>query len=437
MEANKTNFKTVLDIGSSKITAIVGSLENSQVKVSGFGEAETNFSVSKGIVNNIEEVVHSIRKAVEQARLTVGQPIDRVVVGISGSHIDYINNDGRVSITSDEVTQNDKNRVIKSAEYTTKLQSERTILHTLPQVFNIDGQQIINPVGMSGLRLDVQVHLVTALKLPLKNLHRCIEKSGLIVDETVANPLAALYGTTTTRDRENGTIVIDIGAGVTDICVVIRQAIVFTGVIDYGGDDVSQNIANTLKISYEHAEEIKKQYGCASVSIASEADTPISIRRPSGDMRTIYRSELATIIMDSYAELFNKIYKKLSDKRVLDFLGITSMIHLTGGATMIEGCAKLAEEIFSRSSTIIRPVELHEKGWRDLVDSCNYATTVGLLRFSSANQMKKYSDLTSSTTMIYDHRKSIQVDESDNEKKANDNKVGKIDKVWKWIKDNW
>jgi cell division protein FtsA len=366
-----------LDIGTSKVAAIVGEInENEEVEVIGIGSTPSK-GLKKGVVINLESTVNSIQRAVEEAELMAGCEISSVYAGIAGSHIKSLNSHGIVAIRDKEVSQYDIDRVIDSAR-AVAIPADQKIIHILPQEFIIDLQAgIKEPIGMSGIRLEAKVHMVTGSVSAAQNIIKCIRRCNLDVDDIVLEQLASCSSVLTEDEKELGVCLIDIGGGTTDIAIFSQGAIKHTAVIPIAGDQVTNDIAVALRTPTKNAEEIKQAYACALTQLA-DANEMIEVAsigdRPS---RKISRQNLAEIIEPRYEELMLLVQAEL---RRSGYEGlITAGIILTGGSSKVAGLVELAEEIFHMPVRLGIPQ--HVMGLTDVVQNPVHSTGVGLLLY--------------------------------------------------------
>ena len=331
-----------LDIGTSKVLAIVGEISpTGEIEVIGAGHHPAR-GMKKGVVANIESTVQSIQRAVEEAELMAGCQIYSVYAGIAGAHINSFNSHGVVAIRDQEVTESDVQRVIEAAR-AMAIPMDQKVLHILPQEFVIDKQEgIREPIGMCGVRLEAKVHIVTGAVSAVQNIIKCIRRCGLEVDDIILEQLASSIAVLTEDEKELGVCLVDIGGGTTDICVFTDGAIRHTAVIPIAGDQVTNDIAVALRTPMQHAEEIKKQYGCALTQLAHGDE---SIEVPSvGDRapRTLARQTLAEVIEPRIEELYTLVAAELRRSGFEDLVG--SGVVLTGGSSKLQGMVELAEE---------------------------------------------------------------------------------------------
>jgi cell division protein FtsA len=375
-----------LDIGTSKIVAIVGEMSpEGQLEIIGIG-SHASRGLKKGVVVNIDSTVQSIQRAIEEAELMAGCQIQSVYAGIAGSHIRSMSSHGIVAIRDREVFQPDIDRVIDAAQ-AVAIPADQKILHILPQEFLIDNQEgIKEPLGMSGVRLEAKVHLVTCAVNAAQNIEKCIGQCGLAVDDIILEQLASSYAVLTDDEKDLGVCLVDIGGGTSDIAIFTDGAIKHTAVIPIAGDQVTNDIAMALRTPTQNAEEIKIKYGCALASMAGENET---IKVPSvGERqdRDLSRQALAEVIEPRYEELFNLIQAELRRSGFEDL--IPAGIVLTGGTSKMEGVVELAEEIFHMPVSIGKPKSV--AGLSDIVRNPIYATAVGLLQYGLGNTAHRH-----------------------------------------------
>jgi cell division protein FtsA len=371
-----------LDIGTSKVVAIVGELSgDGQIEIVGIGSNPSR-GMKKGVVVNIESTVQSIQRAVEEAELMAGCQIHSVYVGIAGSHIRSLNSHGIVAIRDREVFGLDLERVIDAAQ-AVAIPADQKILHILPQEYVIDNQEgIKEPLGMSGVRLEAKVHLVTCAGNAAQNIEKCIRRCGLEVEDIILEQLASSCSVLTEDEKELGVCLVDIGGGTTDIAIFTEGSIRHTGVIPIAGDQVTNDIAMALRTPTQYAEEIKIKYACALTQLAGANET---IKVPSvGDRppRDLSRQSLAEVVEPRYDELFTLIQAEVRRSGFEDM--IPAGIVLTGGTSKMEGVVELAEEIFHMPVRVGAPQGV--QGLTDIVRNPIYATGVGLLQYGLLHQ---------------------------------------------------
>ncbi len=371
------NLIVGLDVGTSKVVAIVGELgEDGGIEVVGIGSHPSR-GLKKGVVVNIESTVHSIQRAVEEAELMAGCDIHSVYTGIAGSHVRSLNSHGIVAIRDKEVSAGDVERVIDAAG-AVAIPADQKILHILPQEFVIDNQEgIREPIGMSGVRLEAKVHMVTGAESAAQNIVKCVQRCGLEVDDIVLEQLASSYAVLTEDEKELGSCIVDVGGGTTDIAVFLGGAIRHTAVIPIAGDQVTNDIAVSMRTPTQYAEEIKIKYACALSQLANPDET---IEVPSvGDRppRRLARQTLAEIVEPRYEELFGLVRDELRRSGFEEL--IAAGIVITGGSAKMEGAVELAEEVFHMPVRLGAPQ--YVEGLADVVRNPIHATGVGLLLY--------------------------------------------------------
>ena len=380
-----------LDIGTSKIVTIVGEVSpKGMIKVVGVGSHPSR-GIKKGVVVNIESTVQSIQRAIEEAELMAGCQIHSVFVGIAGSHIRSLNSHGIVAIRDNEVALGDVDRVIDAAR-AVAIPADQKILHILPQEFIIDAQEgVREPVGMSGVRLEAKVHMVTGAVSAAQNIVKCVRRCGLEVEDLILEQLASSYSVLQEDEKDLGVCLADIGGGTTDIAVFTGGSIRYTGVIPIAGDQVTNDIAVALRTPTQHADEIKLKYACALAQLASTDET---IEVPSiGDRppRRLSRQTLAEVVEPRYEELLTLVQGELRRSGFEDL--VAGGVVLTGGSSKMEGLIDLAEEVFHMPVRL--GVPCYVTGLADVVRNPIHATGVGLLLFGYRNRMSNKSDMAS------------------------------------------
>jgi cell division protein FtsA len=367
-----------LDIGTSKVVAIVGEEnEEGEIEIIGLGTNPSK-GLKKGVVVNIESTVQSIQRAVEQAGLMAGCQVFSVYAGIAGSHIRSLNSHGIVAIREREVMPVDVDGVIDAAR-AVAIPADQKILHVLPQDYLIDTQEgVKEPLGMSGVRLEAKVHLVTCAVNAAQNIEKCIERCGLHVENIILEQLASSYSVLTDDERELGVCLIDIGGGTTDIAVFTAGAIRHTANIPIAGDQVTNDIAMALRTPTQYAEDIKIRYACALTQFVADLDETIKV--PSvGDRppRDLSRQSLAEIVEQRYVELLGLVQAELRRSGYEDL--IAAGIVLTGGSSKMKGMVELTEEIFHVPVRLGSPVGI--TGLKEVAENPIHATGVGLLHY--------------------------------------------------------
>ena len=371
------NLIVGLDIGTSKVVAIVA--ENSpenRLEVIGIGSSASR-GLKRGVVVNIESTVQSIQRAIEEAELMAGCEINTVYTGIAGSHVRSLNSHGIVAIRDKEVSASDVERVIDAAR-AVAIPADQRVLHVLPQEFIIDSQEgIPEPIGMSGVRLEAKVHLVTGAVSAAQNIVKCVQRCGLSVEDIVLEQLASSYAVLTEDEKELGICLVDMGGGTTDIAVFCGGAIQHTAVIPIAGAQVTNDIAVSLRTPAQYAEEIKIKYACALSQLANPDETievPSVGERPP---RRLARQTLAEVVEPRYEELFHLIRKELRRSGFEEL--IAAGIVLTGGSAKMEGAIELAEEVFHMPVRL--GVPQYVEGLAEVVRNPIHATGVGLLLY--------------------------------------------------------
>jgi cell division protein FtsA len=377
----KENLIVGLDIGTTKIAVIIAELQESgEPKIVGIGTSRSE-GLKRGVVINLEKTVESITKAVEDAELMSGVKVNSVFAGIAGDHIRSINSRGVIAVSrsTNEIVPSDVERVINAAR-TVALPMDREIIHVLPQEYTVDDQSgIKDPVGMAGVRLEAEVHIVTGAVTSAQNIYRSVKKTGLEVCDLVLQPLASSYALLSPEEQELGVALIDLGGQTTDIAIFHDGSIRHTAVIGVGGKNVTNDIAIGLRTSVEQAEEIKKSYGCA-LSRLVDSDEMIKIPGARGrDPQEISRSVLAAIIEPRAEEIFTLVLREMEKSNYSHLLA--AGVVLTGGGSLLEGMVELAEQIFEM------PVKKGmSKGFTGLVDVVStpiHSTGVGLILYGS------------------------------------------------------
>jgi cell division protein FtsA len=397
------NLIVGLDIGTSKVVAMVGELTSDRkVEVVGLGSHPSR-GLKRGVVVNIESTVQSIQRAVEEAELMAGCEIHSVYAGIAGSHVRSLNSHGIVAIKNKEVTAEDVDRVIDAAR-AVAIPADQKILHILPQEFLIDSQEgIREPIGMSGVRLEAKVHIVTGAESAAQNIVKCVQRCGLAVEDIVLEQLASSYAVLADDEKELGVCLVDLGGGTTDIAVFSGGAIRHTAVIPIAGDQVTNDIAVSLRTPTHHAEEIKIKYACALSQLASPDET---IEVPSvGDRppRRLARQTLAEVVEPRYEELFALVREELRRSGFEEV--IAAGVVLTGGSAKMEGVVELAEEVFHMPVRL--GVPQHITGLGDVVRNPIHATGVGLLLYGRENFVRGRRELPLSSNVrnVWDQMK--------------------------------
>ena len=374
MTRESKNLFVGLDIGTSKIVAIVGQLEGERLEVIGLGQAQSD-GLKKGVVVNIEATVASIQKALEEAELMADCKIASVWTGIAGSHIRSFNSSGMVAIKEKEVSQADMDRVIETAT-AVSIPADQQVLHVLPQEYIIDGQEDVRePLGMSGVLLEVRVHIVTGAVSAAQNIIKCIRRCGLEVEELILQPLASSHAVLTEDERELGVALVDIGGGTTDIAIFAGGAIRHTAVIPIAGDQITNDIAMALRTPTRDAEEIKCRHGVAKQTLV---DPSAGFEVPGlGDRgpRMLSQQSLAAVIEPRVEELFSLVAQVIRESGFEELL--SGGVVLTGGSAQLPGMIELGEDVFLKQVRVAKPS--YRGSLADVVGSPRYATAMGLL----------------------------------------------------------
>ncbi len=379
----KDSLVVGLDIGTTKICTVVGEIVDGQVQIIGLGTHPSK-GLRKGVVVNIESTVQSIKKAVEEAELMADCHITSVYAGIAGGHIKGINSHGIIAIKNKEITSNDVRRVIDAAS-AVAIPMDREIIHVLPQEFIVDGQDgIRDPVGMSGIRLEGKVHIVTGAITSAQNIIKCANRAGLDVADIVLEQLGSSEAVLTPEEKELGAAIIDIGGGTTDLVIFSNGSIKHTAVFSLAGNHITHDISIGLRTPLEEAEKIKIRYGCALTSMVRKDETievpSVGGRRP----RVLSRQTLAEIIEPRVEEILTLVHEEVVRMGYANL--IPAGVILTGGSAILEGVPELTEQIFNLP--VRRGVPTGIGGLVDLVSSPIYATGVGLVLYGSRNRGK-------------------------------------------------
>lgn len=363
-----------LDIGTSKVMVVVAEvLPNGALKLAGLGVAPSN-GLKRGVVVNIDATVQSIQQALREAELMADCKISRVYTGITGSHIRGINSSGMVAIKDREVSAADVARVVETAK-AINISTDQRLLLVEPQEFIIDGQDVKEPIGMSGIRLEAKVHIVTGAQSAAENIIKCVRRCGLEVDQLMLNPLASSLSVLTQDERELGVALVDIGAGTTDVAIFTNGAIRHTAVIPIAGDLITSDIAMALRTPTKDAEDIKVENGFAKQMLAdpeSQVEVPgLGDRGP----RMLSRQALAGVIEPRVEEIFSLVHQVMRESGFEEML--SSGIVLTGGSCIMPGMVELGEDIFLKP--VRRGIPRYSGALSDMVAQSRAATVMGLL----------------------------------------------------------
>jgi cell division protein FtsA len=374
-----------LDIGTSKVMAVVAEvMPNGELKLAGLGIAASN-GLKRGVVVNIDATVQSIQQALKEAELMADCKIARVYTGITGSHIRGINSSGMVAVKDKEVTQADVARVIETAK-AINISTDQRLLLVEPQEFVIDGQDVREPIGMSGIRLEAKVHIVTGAQSAAENIIKCVRRCGLEVDQLMLNPLASSLAVLTQDEQELGVALVDIGAGTTDVAIFTGGAIRHTAVIPIAGDLITSDIAMALRTPTKDAEDIKVESGYAKQLLA-DPDTQVEVpglgdRGP----RMLSKQALAGVIEPRVEEIFSLVQQVIRESGYEEVL--SSGIVITGGSAVMPGMIELGEDIFLKP--VRRGLPRYSSALSDMVAQARAATVMGLLEEARLARMRGY-----------------------------------------------
>jgi cell division protein FtsA len=374
-----------LDIGTTKVCAVVGEISEDGITIYGVGMAPCR-GLRKGIVANIDWTVRSIRDAIDAAQTMAGVEIRTVYCGIAGSHIRSQGSDGVAAIAGGEVTRGDVERVLEGAR-AIPVDADRQILHVLPREYTVDSQDgIRDPIGMSGVRLGVKVNLVTAATSCVQNVIRCAERCGLTVADVVLQPLASSEAVLSDDEKEIGVAVVDIGGGTTDILCYVDGGIAHTSVIPVGGNNITSDVAAGLRTPMAEADRLKRNFGCALGRMVAD-DEEIEVPGVGGHApRRAARRVMSDIIEPRVEEIFSVVRKRLEDTGLLEQL--SAGVVLTGGAVLLGGMTEFAEEILGMPVRIGLPNGV--KGITQLVHGPEYATGVGLVKYGAQAMLEAH-----------------------------------------------
>jgi cell division protein FtsA len=367
-----------LDIGTTKTCAIVGEVTESGVDIIGIGTCESK-GLRKGVVVNIESTIESIKRAVAEAELMAGCEISSVYAGIAGAHVKGLNSRGIVAVREQEVSATDLDRVLDAAK-AVAMPLDRDIIHILPQEYVIDDcDGVREPIGMSGVRLEAKVHVVTATKAAIENIRRCATRAGLHVEAVVLAQLASGTSALFEDEKELGVALVDIGGGTTDIAIYFNSAIVHTAVLPVGGQHVTTDIAVGLRTPHAEAEKIKQAHGCALTSLVGDADT-IEVPSVGGrEPQVRSRQLLCDIIEPRVEEMYRLIHAEIRKSGFEDLLA--SGVVITGGTAVLPGMVELGEEVMGLPVRLGQPGGI--SGLTDVVRSPKYSTGVGLVLYGA------------------------------------------------------
>ncbi len=391
--ANAGEIIVGLDIGTTTVRAVVGEVGADGVDITGVGEARSR-GMRKGVVVNIESTQQSIREAVEAAKVMAGVDIATVYAGIAGSHLRGVNSHGIVSISNHECSREDVERVLDQARRIS-MPLDRTVVHVLPQDFVIDQQDgVREPVGMSSVRIEARVHLVTAAVSSVQNLTKCIERCNLHVADLVLTPMASAEAVLTEDEKEIGVALVDVGGGATDVVIYADGALRHTAVLPIGGDNVTNDIAAGLRTPASEAERIKVRYGCAMRAMVDPEDAievPGVGGRPS---RSLSREFVASITEPRMEELFECVAHTLQESGLMERLN--AGVVLCGGGALLEGSIELAEQVLQLPVRRGSPTGVG--GFVEMVRSPAMATAVGLVKYGAAHPGRGVGGIVSGST---------------------------------------
>ncbi len=367
-----------LDIGTTKICAVVGEIKKDGIHVIGIG-THPSVGLRKGVVVNIESTVNSIRKAVEEAELMAGCQINSVFVGIAGGHIKGMNSQGVIAVKNREIMRHDLGRVIEAAK-AVAIPLDREVIHVIPQEFIVDDQDgIIDPVGMHAVRLEVKVHIITGAVTSAQNLVKCANRAGLEVVDMVLESIASSESVLSQEEKELGVALLDFGGGTTDLAIFAQESIKHTSVLPLGGNNLTNDIAVGLRTPIQAAERIKKRYGCALSAMIRKDETievpSVGGRKP----RVLSRQILGEILEPRVEEVFSLINREMVRSGYADL--VASGMVITGGASLMEGIPELGEQIFNLPCRRGYPQGVG--GLIDVVNNPMYATAVGLVLYGA------------------------------------------------------
>ena len=384
----KNEYVVGLDIGTKKVAAVIGEIaEDKKLEVIGIGTAESR-GLRKGVVVNLDSTSAAIKKAQEEAELMAGVEIDAAYVGISGAHIRSFNSRGVIAVSGRDrkISREDIRRVIEQSK-AVSIPPDRQIIHVIPQEFVVDDQDgIRDPMGMSGIKLEVNVHIVTSAITSVQNLRACVERAGIHIQEIVLNQIASSLATMTSDEKELGVGLIDIGAGTTEVAIFERGSLWYTSIIPLGGDNFTNDIAVGLRTPIPEAEKIKKKFGCIASPVSDEQES-IEVpavgrgRKP----RVLSKQLLADIIQPRAEEIFRLVDNDI--KRMGYEKSLNSGMLLTGGTALLEGLDEVAEEIFDLPVRRGDPAGVG--GLIDRVSTPDFATVVGLILYGHQQRQDK------------------------------------------------
>jgi cell division protein FtsA len=380
--AKKSELLVGLDIGTSKVAAVVGELNDGLVSVIGAGSVPSD-GLRKGVVVNIDATVQAIERALKEAEVTAGCEIHNVFAGVGGGHVRGFNSHGVVGVKNREIDAADVDRVMDAAR-AVALPSDRDVLHVLPQDFVLDGQDgIRRPLGMSGVRLEARVHIITTAITSAQNVVKCCERTGLHVSDLVLEPLAAAEAVLTPEEKELGVVLVDLGGGTSDVLVFQQGALKHTAVLPVGGNHVTNDIAAGLRTPFRDAEILKQRSGCALARLVSR-DQSVEVPSVGGRTPRLLSRHMLSQIIEARVEEILMLAREQVVKCGFDE-GLGSGVVLTGGGALLEGVAQLAEQVFQTQVRIGTPAHVNgaTNGVGDLMNNASFAAAVGLVQYGA------------------------------------------------------
>jgi cell division protein FtsA len=387
-----------LDVGTTKICAIAAQVRGSEINLLGMG-VSPSIGLRKGVVINIDDAVDSIKKAMDETESCAGVRVRSVSVGISGSHISGFESYGAVGIRGREVTPADVERAIESAREV-YVPLDREVLHVIPTEFILDGQRgIADPVGMSGIRLEARVHIITGAVSSIQNLLKCCEKAGLDVVDLIFEPLASARASLTREEKEAGVVLVDVGGGTTDIALFKEGSLRHASVLGVGGNHITNDIAVGLRIQMSEAERLKKTYGATDIA-ADDAEKEIQMMQAGGQVKTLSRASLVGIIQPRCNEMLELVREEL--KRCFGYEHAVYGVVLTGGSSLLRGFDRMAESVLALPVRIGTPdiISDPDRVMGPVGINPQYATGVGLLAYSSVSDQVRPAHPVSANSLL-------------------------------------
>ena len=384
----KEHFLAGLDIGSTKVTVIIGVPKEGSIDIVGVGTAP-NQGLKKGIVVNIEQTTEAIRQARDEAELMAGLKVEEVWVGVAGAHAKSFDSRGMIAVRDKEISKSDIHRVVEAAK-AVAVPGDREVIHVLPREYKVDDQDgILDPIGMSGVRLEAAVHIVTAGRTAIQNLIKCTERAGLRVSGFVLEQYASSLAVLTEDERQLGVALVDIGGGNSDIVMLTQGAIAYTASIPLGGVHITNDIAVGLRTPHSSAENLKKKFGCAMASLVNPEES-IEVEGVGGRReRTVMRQHLCEVIEPRAEEVLNYINNEIQKSGLTGMMG--SGIVMAGGGCLLDGLTELGEFVFDMPVRKAHPQGFG--GLTDVVQSPQFATAVGLLLFANHETKDKITKI--------------------------------------------